>query len=63
MIIEFIELLTNKYNQMICISDEVENIIKKSNVKNASVLVQTMHTTTGVMMNERLECLESDIES
>ena len=27
MIIEFIELLTNKYNQMICISDEVENII------------------------------------
>ena len=63
MIMEFIELLTNKYNQMICISDEVENIIKKSNVKNASVLVQTMHTTTGVMMNERLECLESDIES
>lgn len=62
MIIEYIELFTHKYNQMICITKEVEEIIKKSNIADGYVTVQTLHTTTGIMMNEKLECLESDIE-
>ena len=34
----------------------------ESGVKNGMVTVLTKHTTTGVTVNESLECLESDIE-
>ena len=58
---ELIRLLTKQYNQMICISSEIQAIVKKSGIQNGLITIQTMHTTTGIMMNEQLECLESDI--
>lgn len=59
---ELIRLLTKQYNQMICISSEIQAIVKKSGIQNGLITIQTMHTTTGIMMNEQLECLESDIQ-
>lgn len=55
-------LLTKKYNQMILITDYVESMVAESGIKNGVVAVITKHTTTGITVNESLECLESDIE-
>ena len=40
---------------------QVEQIVAESGVQNGMVTVLTKHTTTGVTVNESLECLESDI--
>ena len=61
MYIETIRILTKLYNEMDVITDQVEEIVKRSGVKNGMVTVITKHTTTGVTVNEALECLESDI--
>lgn len=41
--------------------EEVAKIVEESLVKNGIVYVITQHTTTGIMVNENLECLEEDI--
>lgn len=61
--IKYLEFLTNKYNQMINITQDIEALVESSGIKKGMITVQTMHTTTGIMMNESLECLESDIET
>lgn len=53
--------LTKEYNQMIVITKDVEKAVSESGVKNGVVYVISKHTTTGVTVNESLECLESDI--
>ncbi len=58
---EYIKIGTSEYNQMIRISEQVEEIIQQSKLQNGVVTVQTLHTTTGILVNESLECLESDI--
>ena len=55
-------LLTKQYNEMIIITDKVKDIVAQSGIKNGVVYVITKHTTTGITVNEALECLESDIE-
>jgi len=62
MYIKTIRIRTKKYNEMDVITPQVEQIIAESGVKNGMVTVMTKHTTTGVTVNEALECLESDIE-
>ncbi|MBE5846257.1 MAG: YjbQ family protein [Lachnospiraceae bacterium] len=56
-----IEILTTSYNQMEVITDAVLQAVSESGVKNGMVTVMTKHTTTGITVNEALECLESDI--
>ncbi len=56
-----ITLLTTEYNQMIRITGEIEKAVKESGVQNGMVNVISRHTTTGITVNESLECLESDI--
>lgn len=56
-----INLLTTKYNQWILITEKVQEIIKESKVKNGIVNIISNHTTTGILVNESLECLESDL--
>lgn len=60
---ESIVLLTKQYNEMIVITEMVNNIVSNSNILNGIVLVVSNHTTTGITVNESLECLESDIDS
>ncbi len=62
--IEIIPLhyMTDEYNQYLIITKDVEEAIQKSKIKNGMVTVETKHTTTGISVNEALECLESDID-
>jgi secondary thiamine-phosphate synthase enzyme len=55
-------LLTKKYNQLILVTEEMVRAVRESGIKNGLVTVITKHTTTGITVNEALECLESDIE-
>ena len=62
--IEIIPLhyMTDENNQYLIITKDVEEAIQKSKIKNGMVTVETKHTTTGISVNEALECLESDID-
>ena len=57
-----LNILTTQYNQWIVITDKIENILKEANIQDAFLTVMTKHTTTGITVNESLECLESDLE-
>ncbi len=61
MYVETIRILTEQYVQLDVITPQVEKIVARSGVRNGMVTVMTKHTTTGVTVNEALECLESDI--
>lgn len=62
MFVKTIRILTKQYVELDVITPQVEQIVAESGVKNGMVTVMTRHTTTGVTVNEALECLESDIE-
>jgi secondary thiamine-phosphate synthase enzyme len=62
MFLKTIRILTKQYVELDVITPQVEAIVAESGVKNGMVTVMTKHTTTGVTVNEALECLESDIE-
>ena len=53
---------TTKYVDYINITKQVEEIVERSGIQEGIVHVITMHTTTGIMLNESLECLQSDME-
>ncbi|MBR0418859.1 MAG: YjbQ family protein [Erysipelotrichaceae bacterium] len=53
---------TSEYNQYFLITEEVKKIVANSEIRNGMVTVESKHTTTGITMNEGLECLESDID-
>lgn len=61
-ILKSIVILTEKYNQFVRITGEIEAAVRESGIQNGMVNVISKHTTTGIMVNESLECLESDIE-
>lgn len=52
---------SEKPEQFHLITKEVHEIVEKSPVKNGLVLVVTAHTTTGLIVNEGLPCVETDI--
>jgi secondary thiamine-phosphate synthase enzyme len=56
-----VELYTTEYNQFILITDDVEKAVRASGVKEGMVFVTSAHTTTGITVNEALECLEDDM--
>ena len=56
------EIMTDKYNQYFIITEDVKKIVDASGIKNGMVTVETRHTTTGITVNESLECLQSDID-
>lgn len=62
MFVKPIRILTKKYVELDVITPQVEAIVAESGIKNGMVTVMTKHTTTGITVNEALECLESDIE-
>lgn len=54
--------LTSEYNQYVVITDRVRQVVRECGVRNGMVTVFSKHTTAGIMTNESLECLESDID-
>ncbi|UUZ81200.1 secondary thiamine-phosphate synthase enzyme YjbQ [Paenibacillus sp. P26] len=55
-------LSTRAEFQMIKITEDVRKFVEESGVRNGLAAVITAHTTTGIMVNEGLECVETDIE-
>ena len=62
MFVKTIRILTKQYVELDVITSRVQEAVAESGVQNGMVTVMTKHTTTGVTVNEALECLESDIE-
>lgn len=60
--LEKITLLTEQYNQMIVLTEQLQAVVAQSGITNGLAAVITQHTTTGIGVNERVECLESDID-
>lgn len=56
-----ISWMSRKPEEFHMITDEVHHIVSQSPIKNGIVLVMTAHTTTGIMVNEGLPCVEKDI--
>lgn len=56
------QVMTQKEFEMIRITDQVKEAVENSGVINGMVAVITKHTTTGIMVNEALPCVEKDIE-
>jgi len=58
---EKIYVMSSNDIEMIKLTDTVKDIVVNSGIKNGIVSVITAHTTTGITVNEGLECLETDI--
>lgn len=50
-----------KDQEAIDITAEVQEVIRRSNIKSGQVLVMTMHTSSGLLVTEGIPCLEEDI--
>ncbi len=57
-----IEKISKKEFDLIKITQDVKDFVEQSGVTTGVVYVITAHTTTGIMVNESLSCLETDIE-
>ena len=58
-----IEVATGKNKQLVDITAKVERTVSESGISDGLVLVFTVHTTTGLLVNERESGLIEDIES
>ncbi len=58
--LEKLVVQSKKEMEMINITDKVEEVVRKSGITQGIVNVITMHTTTGITVNEGLPCLEED---
>ena len=63
MFVKSLVLRTKTYQEMDVITPQVEQAVAESGIRNGLVTVLTKHTTTGITVNEALECLESDIQT
>lgn len=48
--------------QLIKITDDVRGFVESCGIKDGIAFVITLHTTTGITINESLPCVERDIE-
>jgi secondary thiamine-phosphate synthase enzyme len=60
--LETLSILTERPVQFINITDRVINFVSGSKLRNGQVAIITSHTTTGILLQENLECLEIDME-
>lgn len=56
-----LEIQTHKDKELLDITADVERAVAESGVKNGMVFVLTMHTSSGIIVTEGLECLERDV--
>ena len=59
---EYLWFKTDKHREYINITNEVEQIVKKSKIKEGMVLVSAMHITAGIYVNDAESGLISDID-
>jgi len=58
-----IEVVTHKNREIIDITSGVEDVVGRSGISDGLALVFTMHTTTGLYLNEREGGLVEDVET
>ena len=54
-------ILTNRETEIINITDSVKQFVKESDINSGIVFVMSLHTTTGITVNEGLPDIEQDI--
>lgn len=60
-VLKKLQRLSKSPEEYINITEEVHKLVEESGVKNGLAFVLTTHTTTGIMVNEALPCVEKDI--
>lgn len=60
-VVETIRHLSKKVEEYYNITRQVHDIVQKSGIQSGFVAVITAHTTTGIIVNEALPCVETDI--
>ena len=60
-IVHRLEIQTHLETELINITDCINDLVQRSGVKDGTVFVLSMHTTTGITVNEGLPDLEIDI--
>jgi secondary thiamine-phosphate synthase enzyme len=61
-IIHRLNIQTHKETELINITEQVKELVQESGVKSGTVFILSMHTTTGLTVNEGIPDLEIDIE-
>ena len=56
------EICSTEEFQMVIITDQVKKAVEESGIQDGVVFIITAHTTTSIMINESLPCVEKDIE-
>lgn len=59
---EYLWFKTQKHREYINITDEVQEIVKKSGIQEGMVLVSAMHITAGIYVNDAESGLIADID-
>jgi secondary thiamine-phosphate synthase enzyme len=59
---EYLWFNTKKHREFINITDEVQNALTKSQIKEGMILVSAMHITAGVYVNDAEDGLIADID-
>lgn len=60
-VLKTIQHLSRATEEFFNITDQVRAIVRESGVTNGLVAVITAHTTTGILVNESLPCVETDL--
>jgi secondary thiamine-phosphate synthase enzyme len=60
--IQTLSRLTRSEVELVNITKDVHDFVAHSGIKDGLVAVITTHTTTGILVNENLECVGIDIE-
>ncbi|ABR29957.1 secondary thiamine-phosphate synthase enzyme [Thermosipho melanesiensis] len=58
---EYLWFNTKKRKELVRITDTIENIVKKSGIKEGFCLVSAMHITAGIIVNDDESGLHKDI--
>src|SRR5215216_4162424 len=57
-----LDWITNDRTQLINITDRINEIVRKSGVRDGIVHLQSLHTTTAVFLNEWQDALIQDVK-
>ncbi|OAT83830.1 hypothetical protein A6P54_00580 [Bacillus sp. MKU004] len=52
---KIMELKTSKRDEMIEVTDRVQEFVDKSGISNGAVIIQSLHTTAGITVNENAD--------
>src|SRR5262245_27056611 len=58
-----VDWITNERMQLLNITDRINDIVRKSGVKDGMVHLQSLHTTTAVFINEWQDALLQDVKA